>query len=132
MSTAHTWSFESDQIGAEMGWVCWTAGDVDNDGYDDVVVGAPYYDHLRTDEGKIWVFSGSASGLSTTPVWTMTGGQTSAEAGYYGFRAGDVNGDLRGDIVVGAPAYGGGFSDEGRAYVFHGPLSEATGGDCPQ
>ena len=39
-----------------------TAGDVNGDGYADVIVGAPGYDNGQTDEGRAFVYHGSASG----------------------------------------------------------------------
>jgi hypothetical protein len=38
------------------------AGDVNGDGFDEVIVGAPYYDHGSFDEGAAFVY-GSRSGL---------------------------------------------------------------------
>ena len=40
------------------------AGDVDQDGFADVVVGAPFYDDGETNEGAAFVFHGSAAGLT--------------------------------------------------------------------
>ena len=40
------------------------AGDVNGDGYADVIVGADYYDAGETDEGAAFVFLGSASGIA--------------------------------------------------------------------
>ena len=39
-----------------------TAGDVNGDGYADVIVGAPDYDNGQTDEGRAFVYHGSAAG----------------------------------------------------------------------
>ena len=39
-------------------------GDVNGDGYADVVVGAYLYDDGDTDNGRAWVWHGSASGLA--------------------------------------------------------------------
>jgi FG-GAP repeat len=40
-----------------------SAGDVNGDGFDDVMVGASRYDHGQTDEGAAFVYNGSAVGL---------------------------------------------------------------------
>ena len=55
-----------------------TAGDVNGDGYADVIVGAPDYDNGQTDEGRAFVYHGSAGGLSASPAWTAEGNQADA------------------------------------------------------
>ena len=42
-----------------------TAGDVNGDGYADVIVVAHYYDNGEQDEGRVFVYHGSATGLGT-------------------------------------------------------------------
>jgi hypothetical protein len=101
-----------------------TAGDVNGDGYGDVVVGAYLFDTGLVDAGKVYVFHGSATGLSAVPDWTATGIQTGDGFGYAVATAGDVNGDGIGDLIVGAPGRDGVLLDEGRALVYHG----STGG----
>ena len=60
------WTAESDQAGAYFGCSVATAGDVNGDGYSDVIVGAPCYDNGQTDEGRAYVYHGSAAGLSAS------------------------------------------------------------------
>jgi hypothetical protein len=80
------------------------AGDVDGDGFGDVVVGAP-------DAGLARVYYGGASGLGARAPTELAGG--AADFGHDVDAAGDVDGDGYGDVVVGAPG-------AGRAYVFRG------------
>jgi hypothetical protein len=114
------WSVEGGQVGANFGVSVGAAGDVNGDGYDDVIVGANFYDNGQTDEGRAYVYHGSASGLSPTPNWIAEGNQADAVFGYSSRTAGDVNGDGYDDVIVGAMAYDNGELDEGRAYVYLG------------
>ena len=93
-----------------------SAGDVNNDGFDDLIVGAPLNNAGSTHAGRAYVFSGQTGDT----LYVFTG-----EAAYDGFgnsvaSAGDVNNDGFGDIIVGAPANDAGGSGAGRAYVFSG------------
>jgi hypothetical protein len=76
------------------------AGDVNNDGYDDVVVGAWLYDAGQTDEGRVYVFLGSSTGITTPAVVVLEGNQEFAHFGNSAAGAGDVNADGYDDIVV--------------------------------
>ncbi len=51
------------RLDAQFGNSVSTAGDVNGDGYSDVIVGAPYYDNGQTDEGRAYVYHGSSTGL---------------------------------------------------------------------
>jgi subtilisin-like proprotein convertase family protein len=123
LSDTPDWVVESNVVNAQLGMAVGTAGDVDGDGYADVVVGAPYYANGETSEGIATVYHGSASGLGTTAAWTAESDQGSAYFGHSVSTAGDVNGDGYADVIVGAYGYDGGQADEGRAIVFHGSAS---------
>ncbi|MBN1575849.1 MAG: FG-GAP repeat protein [Chitinispirillaceae bacterium] len=113
-------TLESDQDGANFGLYLSGAGDVNGDGYSDIIVGAHNYDNDGTDEGAAFVFHGGASGVSASPGATLESDQASAHFGMAVSGAGDVNGDGYGDVIVGAPNYDHGESDEGAAFVYHG------------
>jgi hypothetical protein len=130
LSPTPSWSFESDQLQAHLGHTVSSAGDVNGDGYDDVLVGGGDHDGTRTGEGGVWLFLGSASGLSTTPAWEGQGRQTGALYGWSAASAGDLNGDGEDDVIVGAYKYDGNESDAGGAFVYYGPLSDWSGNDC--
>ncbi|KAB3547907.1 MAG: hypothetical protein C5617_001265, partial [ANME-2 cluster archaeon] len=97
-----------------------SAGDVNGDGYDDVIVGAYHNDNGGSDAGKAYVYLGSASGLSTTASWTATGEVGDDYFGYAVASAGDVNGDGYDDVIVGAHGNNDGGNDIGKAYVYLG------------
>ena len=93
-------SFEPNVTNAHLGTSVATAGDVNGDGYSDVIVGSP---GENTNTGEAYLFLGGPGGLATTPAWWATG---TAQQDYFGqsvATAGDLNGDGRADVVVGAP-----------------------------
>jgi hypothetical protein len=124
LAVAPAWTSESDQVGGLEGYAVAGAGDVNDDGFDDVIVSALLHDNGSADEGRARVFHGSAAGLDMAPAWTTEGNQTAANYGYSARGAGDVNGDGFGDVIVGGLLYDNGVSDEGAAFVYHG---SATG-----
>jgi|GEM_PF-632495 len=123
LSTTAAAQVESDQAGAEMGTSVASAGDVNGDGYSDVIVGAPFYDNGQTAEGAAFVYHGSASGISTTAVALVESNQADALMGWSVASAGDVNGDGYSDVIVGAFLYDNGQINEGAAFVYHGSAS---------
>ncbi len=100
-----------------------SAGDFDNDGYEDLLVGAPFYDLPGSNGGGVFLFYGDPS--PDTAVDHICTGE--AEGDYFGTsvsRAGDFNNDTYSDIVMGAyQADWGSFTGFGKAYVFYGGLS---------
>jgi hypothetical protein len=118
------WAAQSDQASSFFGNSVATAGDVNGDGYDDVIVGAYTYDDGQDNEGRAFVFHGSATGLSSVADWTAESDQGGAQFGYSVGTAGDVNGDGYGDTIVGAPSYDNPETDEGAAFAYlGGPLT---------
>ncbi|MEL7146202.1 MAG: integrin alpha, partial [Bacteroidota bacterium] len=118
-STVNT-ILESNQVSAQMGFSVSSAGDINGDGYSDVIVGAPSYDDGETNEGAAFIYHGSSIGLSATANSVLESNQVNAQMGYSVSSTGDVNGDGYSDIVVGAPFYDNGESNEGAAFVYHG------------
>jgi hypothetical protein len=108
--------------GDYFGWSVAGAGDVNGDGYADVVVGAYQADPgSRSNAGAAYVYYGSAAGLSSMPQRTLEGATASDYFGRSVAGAGDVNGDGYADVLVGADgADPSGRSDAGVAYVYLG------------
>jgi hypothetical protein len=88
----------SEQFGHSVG----TAGDVNGDGFDDVIVGAIGSENFG---GRAYVYFGSSAGLRINPALRVKNFQTNAELGYSVGTAGDVNGDGLDDIIVGSPLF---------------------------
>ncbi|MCA9492729.1 MAG: FG-GAP repeat protein [Myxococcales bacterium] len=109
---------EANQANALLGQAV-AFGDVDGDGYDDVLVGAPDFDGGRSDEGAAAVFFGSPGGVAAAYGWAALGSQAGAALGQ-SVATGDVNGDGYDDVIVGAPTWNGGQSDEGAAQLYLG------------
>jgi hypothetical protein len=105
-----------------------SAGDVNGDGYGDVIAGAPYAT-LSTVTGEAYVYLGGPDGVASDPSVTLKG--LDGYRGEFGRNvcgAGDVNGDGYGDVVVGTSR---GFDKPGRAYVYLGSASGITGTQTP-
>lgn len=115
------WTVESNQNSAQLGYSVCGAGDVNGDGFDDLIVGAPFYDNGQTDEGRAFLYLGSASGPSLGPDWTSADtDQAFAALGRTVGGGGDVNGDGFDDVVVAAPVFDNGQTNEGRVYLYLG------------
>jgi hypothetical protein len=119
-SAMASWTEEGNQAGAQFGFDVAGAGDVNGDGYDDVIVGARLYSNVESGEGVAFVYHGSASGLASTPATILEADQAGAAFGTSVAGAGDVNDDTYDDVIVGAPNYSNGQPDEGRAFVYLG------------
>ncbi len=97
-----------------------TAGDVNGDGYSDVMVSAHIYTNDQASEGRAYLYLGSSSGLNSTPAWTGEGNQDTAYYGITVASTGDVNGDGYADIGVISYHFDDPEVDEGKAFLYYG------------
>ena len=109
-------TMSGETVGGRYGWIVSTAGDVNGDGYSDVIVGADQYSSAR---GRAYVYLGSAA-MNNTADLIVSGESTGDELGVSVSSAGDVNGDGFSDVIVGADQYS---LNTGRAYIFFGGSS---------
>ncbi|MBW2542445.1 MAG: FG-GAP repeat protein [Deltaproteobacteria bacterium] len=116
-----------DQLGSFFGRSVAGAGDVNDDGYADVIVGAVQYEAGEIEEGAAFVFHGSAGGIAngdlTTAAAQLESDQEYAKLGQSVAGAGDINGDGYADVIVGAYRYDAGENEEGAAFIFFGGAS---------
>ncbi|MBL0272634.1 MAG: FG-GAP repeat protein [Chitinophagaceae bacterium] len=105
-------------IGDQFGWSVASAGDVNRDGYSDMIVGAR---GVSTSTGAAYIFLGSSTGLSTSPATILNGLSINDFFGYSVASSGDVNGDGYSDVIVGSPGVS---TSTGAAYIF---LGSSTG-----
>ncbi|MBN1936640.1 MAG: FG-GAP repeat protein, partial [Anaerolineae bacterium] len=120
LSAAPTLTLTGEATGNYFGASVASAGDVNNDSYDDVLVGAYGYSGVQ---GRAYLYLGSAAGLTATPTLTLTGETTNNGFGRSVASAGDVNSDGFADALVGADWYN---TLQGRAYLYLGNTTSLT------
>ena len=116
--------------GDEAGTSIASAGDINNDGFADIIIGAPLAEvGVAVNAGSSYVIYGSATfgsgifdltGLSGTDAFTIVGLDAGDKAGTSVGGGGDFNGDGIDDFLIGAPAANGG---DGESYVIFGNAS---------
>ncbi len=125
-ASASFWGEDADD---ESGDAISHAGDVNGDGFDDFLIGAPGDEEGGDSAGQTYLVLGKALG------WVMDTDLSTADASFIGEAvhdqsghsvsyAGDVNGDGYDDILIGSPYNGDGGSYAGQTYLF---LGEASG-----
>jgi len=111
------------------GWSVAGAGDMDGDGYDDVVVGAIFSaDYSGTNSGAAYTYLGSSGGIDPGAE-TKLSASDGAQGDYFGLSvsgAGDVNGDGYDDVIVGASEDDDDGSGSGSAYVILGSCTPSA------
>src|SRR5690606_37927033 len=134
---------QGDVAGDQLGYSVSSAGDVNGDGIDDIIVGARQGDDGGSNAGEAYVIFGKAGGgwgttvggrqvldltnLSPADGFIIQGDAASDQLGINVSYAGDINGDGIDDIIVGATGGDDGGSNAGEAYVVFGKAGGGWG-----
>ena len=126
------------------GWFVSSAGDVNGDGFDDLIVGSPYADgagNATSNTGETYVVFGKAGGFGTaldlsaiaagTGGFVLRGQDVEDQAGKAVSAAGDLNGDGYADLLIGARYADGptnSTTNAGGGYLVFGGSAIGSGG----
>ena len=115
--------------GDQSGWSVSAAGDVNGDGFADLIAGANYADEGGINRGAAYVVFGKAGGFAASVAisaldgsngFKLSGVVNGDSAGFSVDTAGDINGDGFADVIAGAPYANEGGTDRGASYVVFG------------
>jgi len=111
----------------ELGYSLAGAGDLDDDGYDDLIAGAPGVDIEYRDSGQVYVFPGPVTSMSVTSAAITLNGEFADDRSGSSISAGtDINGDEVPDIAIGASGHDQVAFSGGLTYLMYGPLTSGS------
>lgn len=114
------YTFFGPTIGGQFGYSLDAAGDVNNDGCPDLIIGSEFGNPNGTGSGTAHVFSGATGQL----IWLFNGAAAGDRLGNAVSGAGDVNQDGFDDVIVGANKTDVGGTNTGSARVYSGATGQ--------
>jgi hypothetical protein len=121
------WPINGDSANDWFGTSVSGAGDVNNDGFDDLIVGASEDDTNGSNSDSARAFSGATGAI----LYTFNGDSAGDNFGISVSGAGDVNNDGFDDLIVGAPTDDNKGGNFGSARVFFSVVLPAPPTPCP-
>ncbi|GAB4316671.1 MAG: hypothetical protein Kow0059_09290 [Candidatus Sumerlaeia bacterium] len=124
-------AWDGSKLAGFTGAACASAGDVDADGFSDILIALPQWDSGATaapEDGCVFLIFGRSAPFNQEPIQPLTGFSPTTMIQFIGANgldqtgwsvsgAGDVNGDGYADFLIGAPGYK---SDSGLVYLIYG------------
>jgi len=119
---------QGDQMGAYFGYSM-ACGDLNNDGYDDLLVSAPWYSRMTSAKssiisvGRVYVFNGDPNTVvsnANKPTIIEAPSDTTSAFGLGLAHIGDINQDGYQDFAIGAPYEN---DMKGAVYIYHGSIN---------
>jgi len=134
LNGSNGFAFTSVTVGDTMGASVSQAGDINGDGYDDLIIGTPFADVAANNSGAAYVLFGKAEGFSNLTTADLNGSNgftiSGAGAGSYSgtsvSSAGDINGDGFSDLIVDAKYAASAYVIFGKSDGFSQTLNVST------
>ncbi|MBC8405597.1 MAG: FG-GAP repeat protein [Planctomycetes bacterium] len=112
------WTVDGESLGDWFGYAMVAMGDLDDDGFGDIVVSAPRVDNLfKIDSGRAYAISGATG----STIWTHTSAVSNRQFGTALGSGLDINSDGYQDLIAGmSSADDGGLIEAGKISVLDG------------